>query len=293
VWERVAEIPAADLWETHRALKARLVRYLEAAARRRWTDRHSSAPQAMASGALLDPEALTIGFARRFATYKRATLLFRDPARLQALVTDARRPVQFVFAGKAHPADEPGKHLLQDIYRAATDPAYEGRVAFVEDYAIQPAQHLVQGVDVWMNTPRPPLEASGTSGQKAAMNGVPNLSILDGWWIEACDGTNGWPIGSPGPGEVDAEARDAADAADLYRLIETEVAPAYYDRGPDGLPARWIALMRRSIQTVAPRFSARRMVKEYIEGLYRPGWDEAAGRGSAGGTVTGTPPPIG
>jgi len=292
MWERVAQIPGAALWETHLKVKARLLFHLQAAARRRWTDPRSSPPQAMASGALLDPEVLTIGFARRFATYKRATLLFRDPERLRALLTNPRRPVQIVFAGKAHPADEPGKHILQTIYRAATDPAYEGRVAFVEDYAIQPAQHLVQGVDIWMNTPRPPLEASGTSGQKAAMNGVPNLSILDGWWIEACDGTNGWPIGSADPGEGDAEARDAADALDLYRLIETEVAPAYYERSPDGLPLRFIAIMRRAIQTIAPRFSARRMVKDYIDKLYRPGWDEAAGCGAAGGAVTGTPPPL-
>jgi glycogen phosphorylase len=292
VWEGVARIPAAALWQTHVALKARLLFHMQAAARRRWTDRHSSPSQAMAAGALFDPEVLTIGFARRFATYKRATLLFHDPARLVAILTDARRPVQIVFAGKAHPADEPGKHVLQAIYRAATDPAHEGRVAFVEDYAIETAQHLVQGVDVWMNTPRPPLEASGTSGQKASMNGVPNLSILDGWWMEGCDGTNGWAVGAPEPGEGDAEARDTADAADLYRLIESVVAPAYYDRGPDGLPERWIAIMRRAIETIAPRFSARRMVKEYIGTLYRPGWDEAAGRGTAGGTVTGTPPPI-
>jgi starch phosphorylase len=147
-------------------------------------------------------------------------------------------------------------------------------------------------VDVWVNTPRPPLEASGTSGEKAAMNGVPNLSILDGWWLEAHDGRNGWAIGAKEPGEADPGARDAADAESLYHLIEEEVAPAYYDRGTDGVPARWVALMRGAIETIAPRFSARRMLKEYIEVLYRPGWDEAAGRGVAGGAVTGPPPPI-
>jgi starch phosphorylase len=229
----------------------------------------------VSSGALLDPDVLTIGFARRFATYKRAALVFRNPDRLQALLTDLRRPIQIVFAGKAHPADEPGKHLLQTVYRASTDPLYRGRVAFVEDYGIHPAQHLVQGVDVWLNTPRPPQEASGTSGQKAALNGVPNLSILDGWWVEAHDGTNGWAIGA-GDATPPGDERDESDAADLYRILEQEIAPAYYERDPDGLPQRWLALMRRSIQTIAPRFCARRMVKEYIEKLYRPGWDEAS-----------------
>jgi starch phosphorylase len=275
LWERIADVPGRELWETHRRLKARLQRFLRERARRRWTDGQSAPPQVVASGALLDPDVLTIGFARRFATYKRAALIFRDPARLRAILGDPRRPIQLVFAGKAHPADEPGKHLLQTVYRASSDPTYGGRVAFVEDYGIHPAQHLVQGVDVWLNTPRPPQEASGTSGQKAALNGVPNLSILDGWWMEAHDGTNGWAIGSADPA-ADPEARDQSDAEDLYRLLETEVGPAYYERDADGLPQRWLALMRRAIQTIAPRFSARRMVKEYIDRLYRPGWDEAS-----------------
>ena len=281
LWEGMARIPDRDLWEVHLQLKMRLHRFLLGMSRRRWTDERSAPAQAMAAGALIDPRALTIGFARRFATYKRATLLFRDPARLRALLTDVRRPIQVVFAGKAHPADEPGKHLLQTIYRAAADPDYAGRIAFVEDYGIEAAQHLVQGVDVWLNTPRPPLEASGTSGQKAALNGVVNLSVLDGWWVEGYDGTNGWAIGAAAEDAADAESRDATDAADLYRLLESDVAPAYYDRDASSLPRRWLALMRRSIQTIAPRFSARRMVKEYIEHLYRPGWDAAAGTGAA------------
>ncbi|HYV86289.1 MAG TPA: alpha-glucan family phosphorylase [Patescibacteria group bacterium] len=274
LWERVDRIPDRELWDTHGRLKLRLHRFLRERARRRFTDGRSAAPRVVSSGALFDADALTLGFARRFATYKRATLLFRHPARLAALLNDPRRPIQIVFAGKAHPADQPGRRMLETVHRAATDPAYGGRVAFVEDYGIHSAQHLVQGVDVWLNTPRPPLEASGTSGQKAALNGVPNLSILDGWWVEGHDGTNGWAI-APRDAAGDGEERDEADAQELYRLLESEVAPAFYDRDADGLPQRWLRLMRRAIRTTAARFSARRMVKEYIDRLYRPCWDES------------------
>jgi starch phosphorylase len=280
LWKKVEAIPDAELWETHLALKRRLHRFLLARSRRRLLDGRSSPPQVLASGALFDPETLTLGFARRFATYKRASLVFRDPARLRAIVCDPRRPVQIVFAGKAHPADEPGKQVLQDIYRAAEDRGFAGRIAFVEEYGLHAAQHLVQGVDVWLNTPRPPLEASGTSGQKAALNGVPSLSVLDGWWAEGFDGTNGWAIGSPEPGP-DGDERDAADAADLYRLLESEVVPAYYERNGDGLPHRWLAIVRAALATLTPRFSARRMVKEYIDVLYRPGWEAVGAARSA------------
>jgi starch phosphorylase len=280
LWKKVEAIPDAELWETHLALKRRLHRFLLGRSRRRLLDGRSSPPQVLASGALFDPEALTLGFARRFATYKRAALVFRDPARLRAIVCDPRRPVQIVFAGKAHPADEPGKHVLQEIYRAAEDRGFAGRIAFVEDYGLHAAQHLVQGVDVWLNTPRPPLEASGTSGQKAALNGVPSLSVLDGWWAEGFDGTNGWAIGSPDPGP-DGDERDAADAADLYHRLESEVVPAYYERNGDGLPHRWLAIMRAALATLTPRFSARRMVKEYIDVLYRPGWEAVGAARSA------------
>lgn len=242
--------------------------------------------QVVAAGALLDPEALTIGFARRFASYKRATLILRDPVRLRALLTDARRPVQLVFAGKAHPADEAGKHGLQAVYRAAAGPAFGGRIAFVEDHDLHVAQHFVQGVDVWLNTPRPPLEASGTSGQKAALNGVLNLSVLDGWWAEAYDGMNGWAIGSPGTGTEGDDTRDTADAEALYRLIESEVVPRFYERDATGIPTGWLRMVRRAIQTAAPRFSARRMAKEYVERLYLPAWGPAwAGTTPEGGTA--------
>jgi len=287
LWNRIEQIPDAELWETHLALKRRLHRFLLMRSRRQLLDGRSSPPQVLAAGALFDPETLTLGFARRFATYKRASLLFRDPARLRALVSDPRRPLQIVFAGKAHPADEPGKHILQEIYRAAEDRGFAGRIAFVEDYGLHAAQHLVQGVDVWLNTPRPPLEASGTSGEKAALNAVPSLSVLDGWWAEGYDGTNGWKIGSPDPGP-DGDERDAADAADLYRCLEEEVVPAYYERNPDGLPERWLAIMRSALKTLIPRFSARRMVKEYIDVLYRPGW-EARGAAKAAADIPAAP----
>ena len=272
LWKKIDAIPDTDLWETHLSLKRRLHRFLLSRSRRRLLDGRSAPPQVLASGALFDPETLTIGFARRFATYKRASLVFRDPQRLQAMVCDPRRPIQLVFAGKAHPADEPGKHVLQQIYRAAEDRGFAGRIAFVEDYGLHSAQHLVQGVDVWLNTPRPPLEASGTSGQKAALNGVPSLSVLDGWWAEGHDGSNGWSIGSADPGP-DGDERDAADAADLYRRLESDVIPAYYERNGDGLPHKWLPIMRQALATLIPRFSARRMVKEYIDVLYRPGWE--------------------
>jgi starch phosphorylase len=222
----------------------------------------------LASGSLLDPDALTLGFARRFAPYKRATLFLRDPKRLGVLLTDPRRPLQLVFAGKAHPADEAGKQLLHQVYAASRDPDLAGRVAFVEDYDMEAARYLIAGVDAWLNTPRPPMEASGTSGQKAALNGVPHLSVLDGWWAEAYDGTNGWAIGAPTEEPADPDARDAADAEALYQLLEQAVVPLYYDRGPDGAPRGWLRVVRRAIETGAPAFSARRMLKEYVERFY-------------------------
>lgn len=268
VWAHVGEIPDAELWHTHRGLKARLIARLRNRARRRWKEQGDST-RAMAAGALLDPDALTLGFARRFTTYKRAALLLHDPERLQRILTDERRPVQIIFAGKAHPADEPAKRVLQEVYRAAMAPAYEGRIAFVEDYDMGVAQWLVQGVDVWVNTPQPPLEASGTSGMKAALNGIPSLSVPDGWWVEGYDGTNGWMIGTAGDARAGA-ARDAADAEALYRCLEAEVIPLFYDRDGDGVPTRWTAVMKRSIETVTPRFSARRMLKQYVTELYLP-----------------------
>ena len=213
---------------------------------------------------MLDPEALTIGFARRFATYKRATLIFRDIDRLKEILLDIHRPVQLLFAGKAHPADDPGKMLIQNVYNLAKHNRLGGRVAFVEDYDMHMARYLVQGVDVWLNTPRRPREASGTSGQKAALNGVPNLSIMDGWWAEAYNGVNGWAIGL-GAEYDDQVKQDEEDAKSLYEILEDEIVPLYYDRDRDQIPRGWVEIMRESIKSNAPFFSTRRMVKEYAE----------------------------
>jgi len=218
---------------------------------------------------MLDPTALTIGFARRFTGYKRPDLVFRDIDRLVRLVTDAERPVQFVFAGKAHPADEGGKHHLQHIFRQAIEPRLAGRIAFVDDYDLHVAHLLVQGCDVWLNTPRKPLEASGTSGMKASMNGTLHLSIGDGWWAEGHTQMNGWVIeGKPESNETDAV--DAADAESLYARLETDVVPAFYERDARGIPKRWLAMVKQAILTVTPRFSSRRMLKDYAEDAYLP-----------------------
>ncbi|MDX6554619.1 MAG: glycogen phosphorylase [Miltoncostaeaceae bacterium] len=248
-WERAATISDVELWGAHRAQKESLAAF---AAERGTPSR-------------LDPDILTIGFSRRFATYKRADLLLRDPARLAALVGDPDRPVQFVFAGKAHPADEGGKRLIQLVLRASR--LMGGRLVFLEDYEMDLARHLVQGVDVWLNTPRRPQEASGTSGMKAAMNGVLNLSILDGWWPEAYDPTCGWAIAAAdGSGGDD----DEVDGETLYGLLEREVVPRYYARDLDGRPTGWLAMMRRSIIRVGGQFTSHRMVQDYVEKTYLP-----------------------
>jgi starch phosphorylase len=220
-----------------------------------------------AARVVLDPNALTIGFARRFATYKRADLFFRQLDVLAELVNDPQRPVQLIFSGKAHPADEPGKHLIKKIENLRHDGRFGGRVVFIEDYDINVARHLVQGVDVWLNTPRRPKEASGTSGMKAVLNGGLNLSILDGWWAEAYNGKNGFAIGD-GRQHVDDEITDARDAQNLINALRDEVIPLYYDRDADGLPRRWIEMMVESIATLAPRFSAHRMVSDYVRKCY-------------------------
>lgn len=274
VWERVLEIPDEELWTVRRHLKRKLIAFMRERARRRWQRNHVPPIQIVASGVVLDPYALTIGFARRFALYKRAYLLFRDPDRLRRLVNDPYRPVQIILAGKAHPADEPAKRLIQEIYRLIKDPSFGGRIAFIEDYDMEVARHLVQGVDVWLNTPRRPLEASGTSGQKAALNGVLNLSVLDGWWREGYNGANGWAIGEDREYE-DPQAQDEADAASLYELLEKAVVPLYYDVEADGIPHRWLRMVKESIRSLAPFFNTRRMLKEYLQEMYRPALEAA------------------
>jgi starch phosphorylase len=248
-WAGVDAIPDAQLWAVHQELRRRLLDY--AAAKR---------------GTELDPEALTIAFSRRFAPYKRATLLLRDQRRLAKLLGDAKRPVQLIFSGKAHPADTPGKAILHDIVELARS---EPRVTFLEDYDIDVARHLVQGADVWLNNPRRFLEASGTSGMKAAANGVLNLSVLDGWWDEAFSPDLGWAI--PSGATLDRPATDdLAEAEALYRLLEREVAPVYFDRSEEGLPRRWVQMMKASIRRLAPEFSAGRMVLDYFDEAYAP-----------------------
>ncbi len=278
LWERSLDLPDDAVWSAHVSCKRRLMAVIRERARDHWMGQESTPDQAVASGTLLDPETLTLGFARRFATYKRASLILRDPERLRRLLLDPWRPVQIVFAGKAHPADEPGQALLAEVYRAAADPEFGGRIAFLEDYEMHVAHHVVAGVDVWLNNPVPPMEASGTSGQKAAVNGVPHLSVLDGWWAEGYTGLNGWAIGSelsaesaPGePRRIDREERDAADAESLYAILEREVIPLYYDRDADDIPRGWVRIMKQAIRTGGARFSARRMLKEYVEKFYLP-----------------------
>jgi|CXWL01.1.fsa_nt_gi starch phosphorylase len=265
-WDAVLGLDARELWHTHEELKSSLLRYIREEARRRWTGNWHEAAQVVAAGTLLDPHAFTIGFARRFATYKRANLLFRDIDRLKALLTDQRRPVQLVIAGKAHPQDTPGKEVLQELYHFARDPMFEGRVAFLEGYDMHLAHVLVQGVDLWLNVPRVPLEASGTSGMKAALNGVPQLSTLDGWWEEGYTGRNGWAI----PKAAADEDADLADAEQLYRLLTEEVVPLWYDRDEHGIPRGWVQRMKSAIQVAGRRFSARRMLQDYANSYYAP-----------------------
>jgi starch phosphorylase len=276
LWERIIDVPDEELWAAHMHLKRKLMTLIRERARQGRLERRVDAEQVLTSGTLLDPEALVIGFARRFATYKRATLIFHNMDRLMRLLHNEYRPVQFVFAGKAHPADDGGKRLIQHIYNAARDPSMGGRIAFIEDYDLQVARYLVQGVDVWLNNPRRPHEASGTSGQKAAVNGVPNLSILDGWWAEGYNGANGWAI-DVGQDEFENEwAQDTAEAGALYDLLEKEVVPLFYKRDADDVPRGWVRLMKEAIRTAAPVFCTRRMVKEYTERFYVPAVEQAS-----------------
>ena len=268
-WSRVDTIPDEELWRRHVEIKGQLFRLINDHVRSRWMNDHVDSSQVLAQGALLDPSALTIGFARRFAGYKRATLILRDPGRLKALLLDRWKPVQLLFAGKAHPDDDGGKALVQQIYRLARDPAFGGRIAFVDAYDMHVARYFVHGCDVWLNNPLAPMEACGTSGQKAAANGVPSLSILDGWWEEGYNGSNGWAIGVAG-GRGGGEEADAADAGDIYEALEKKIVPLYYDRGSDAVPHGWVKVMKESIRSVAPRFCGNRMVKEYVEKYYAP-----------------------
>ncbi len=263
LWNKIADLEDETVWKLHYAYKVRMVNFIRERVRRKWADEGIDPLVAMAEGVMLDPDVLTIGFARRMTEYKRPDLILRDLQRLEKIVNDYARPVQIVFAGKAHPADNPGKKILQHIFKIAQDPRFRGRIAFVEDYGEEVAKYLVRGVDVWLNNPLIPMEASGTSGMKASLNGTLHLSCLDGWWPEGFNGENGWVVG----GETSDDARDAAS---LYDTIEQKIVPLYYDAGTGGLPHGWVAMMKKAMMSVSPHFSARRMMKEYLQKFYVP-----------------------
>ena len=267
LWQSIFAVPDEELWVVRRHLKRKLVALARERARAHWLSTSHHPVQIVAAGVLLDPYALTIGFARRFATYKRGSLAMRDPERLLRIVNHAQRPVQVIFAGKAHPMDEPGKLIIQQVYRTLKRAEYGGRIVFLEDYDMNLARYLVQGVDVWMNNPRRPLEASGTSGMKAALNGVLNFSVLDGWWQEGYNGDNGWAISDEAEFSS-ADEQDAQDAASLYDVLENQIVPLYYENGLNEMSPGWMRKVKESISTLAPQFSTRRMVKQYVEEMY-------------------------
>jgi starch phosphorylase len=267
-WEPIDAIPAAELWEVRSRQRAELVDFLRERSVADRLGRNDLPEYVGAAERAFSPGVLTIGFARRIATYKRLGVLAQDPDRTRALFA-GERPIQVVLAGKAHPRDEEAKHMLQSLFRLKGAPWIGEHVIYLDDYDLASGAALVRGCDVWLNVPRPPLEASGTSGMKSVMNGGLQLSVLDGWWAEAYDGSNGWALS----GEVDPDhgAADARAGADLYRALELEVLPAFYERDPDGLPGAWIERMRASLKTLAPRFCATRMVREYVETVYSAG----------------------
>jgi starch phosphorylase len=285
-WERIKDIPNSQVWESHKRQKLELAFFCRRRLQNQFA-RHGEAPSLLEGlSEALDPDVLTIGFARRFATYKRAALLFSDEDRLARILLSEERPVQIVFAGKAHPADRPGQRVIQDIFTRSRSAKFSKRVFVMEDYDIRVGRYLVQGVDVWLNNPRRPLEASGTSGMKAAMNGVINCSVLDGWWDEGYHDSprNGWAIGGR-ESSSDEGAQDWADAQDLYRLLENEIVPAYYERDKAGLPLRWLEIMKEAMSSTIWEFSTSRMLQEYVERLYLPaaeGFDETEAQQAVG-----------
>ena len=269
VWKKIEEIPDRELWETHQTRRRRLIEYARFYLRNQLSSQGIPPAKVALSLQALDPEALTIGFARRFATYKRGSLIFRNIERLAALFADSERPLQILFAGKAHPHDNPGKELIREIVHLARQEPFAGRVFFLQDYDMHVARFLVQGCDVWLNNPRRPQEASGTSGMKAALNGALNVSVLDGWWAEACQLHSGWTIGR-GEEYEDVNYQDEVESNTLYDLLESEVIPIFYDRDDQGLPRGWIARMKETLLDLTPVFNTNRMVREYVERIYLP-----------------------
>ena len=275
VWLRVDEIPDNELWRAKERLRDRLVSFVRRRLKTQLKRLGVSHSKLAAADEALDPEVLTIGFARRFATYKRADLIFRDTKRVKQLLLDRDRPIQLLFSGKAHPQDQPGKELIRKIVHLAKSEEFQNRIVFLEDYDMDVARHLVQGVDVWLNTPQRPLEASGTSGMKAALNGTLNLSIRDGWWCEGYTGDNGWAIGA-GEELADRDYQDWVESEMLYDLLEQEVIPLFYRRGPDDVPRGWVTRVKASVRTCGPQFNTNRMVQEYCERMYLPAAIQAA-----------------
>ena len=269
LWARVADIPDEELWRARSRLKMKLVNFILELAQRGWSSRDMEAQQVVAQGALLHPEILTIGFVRRFAGYKRPALIFQDVERLKRIVGNPWHPVQIIFAGKSHPADSPSKWSLHGVCTSAADRDFQGKIAFVSDHDMHMAHYLVAGVDVWLNNPRRLQEACGTSGMKASLNGVPHLSVADGWWHEGYNGGNGWSIGN-GAQPGGPEEEDLVDAESLYRLLEQEIVPLFYDRDLNGVPHGWIRVVKEAIRSVVPAYCARRMLKDYTDQLYLP-----------------------
>ena len=267
-WKCFEDIPDEEIWQMRQTLKTRLINTIQDRAQQRWTQNAVTTQQVIAMGSLLDPYALTIAFARRFTEYKRPYLLLSDIDRLKRIITDSERPVQIIFAGKSHPADYQSKQLLKRVYQVALDRGFQGRIVFVEDYDLNLSRELVRGVDVWLNNPRRLQEACGTSGMKASLNGVVNLSVRDGWWDEAYNSKNGWAIDNFRGGSPDEE--DKADAESLYNLLENEIAPLFYDRDRKGVPHRWLKFVKEAIRTITPVFNACRMMKEYTQRMYLP-----------------------
>jgi starch phosphorylase len=275
-WDGIQDIPDQELWAVHQQRKVKMINFVRKRVRQQYLRHGESTQRIEQANQILNPQALTIGFARRFATYKRAMLVFHDMERITRILNNPDRPVQIIFSGKAHPDDEPGKALIQQVYELSQSPEFVGKIVFLENYDINIARHLISGVDLWMNTPRRPREASGTSGQKAALSGVPNFSILDGWWEEGYNGENGWAIGENREYK-DLETQDDADAYSLYQTLEGEIIPAFFERDAvTGVPGHWIKVMKSAIRSCAPRYSMRRMVIEYTERYYLPAAEQGA-----------------
>jgi starch phosphorylase len=268
-WKKVTEIDDAELWEKEQFLRNHLIEYVRRNAFAQAKARGESEEICKAILTCLRPSVLTIGFARRFTTYKRGDFLLRDLNWLNHIVNHPTQPVQIIIAGKAHPKDEPAKKIIQEVFRVTRDRRFLGRIVFLENYDINVSRHLVQGIDLWLSTPRRPLEACGTSGQKVALNGGLNLSVLDGWWAEAYDGTNGFAIGV-GSEHSNWDRQDHLDTKSFHEVLENKVIPLFYDRGPDGIPHGWVAMQKRSMQTLGWRFNARRMLLDYTLGYYLP-----------------------